>query len=86
VNRPSKFAGLAGALNQKRKGKEESGAPVKKLAKSKDKENYVQTTAYIGKQVHGALQVALAEENKEYSQLVEDLLAEWMKGRKRSDV
>lgn len=86
MSRPSKFAGLAGALNQKRKGKEEGGAPAKKLAKSKDKENYVQTTAYIAKQVHGELQVALAEEKKEYSQLVEELLAEWMKGRKRPDV
>jgi hypothetical protein len=86
VNRPSKFAGLAGALNQKRKGKEEADAPAKKLAKSKDKENYVQTTAYIAKQVHVDLQVALAEEQKEYSQLVEDLLVEWMKGRKRPDV
>lgn len=86
MNRPSKFAGLAGALNQKRKGKEEAAAPAKKLAKSKDKENYVQTTAYIAKPVHKDLQVALAEENKEYSQLVEDLLSQWMKGRKRPDV
>lgn len=86
MNRPSKFAGLAGALNQKRQGKDEGGAPVKKLAKSKDKENYVQTTAYIAKSVHKDLQVALAEENKEYSQLVEDLLSGWMKERKRSNV
>lgn len=86
MNRPSKFAGLAGALNQKRQGKGEAAAPAKKLAKSKDKENYVQTTAYIAKQVHGDLQVALAEEKKEYSQLVEDLLLDWMKIRKRPNV
>jgi len=80
VSRPSKFAGLAGALKEKAgKG---TDVPKKKLAKSQDKENYKQTTAYIHTSVYNPLQTALAEAKTEYSQLVEDLLQEWLKGRK----
>jgi hypothetical protein len=76
----SRFAGLAGALKSK-------GAETKKkVAKSQDKENYKQTTAYIHTSVYNPLQTALAEAKTEYSQLVEDLLKEWLKGRKRPDV
>ena len=75
----SKFADLAGALKQKAG----TSAPAKKkLAKSQDKENYKQTTAYIHTSVYNPLQTALAEAKVEYSQLVEDLLREWLKGRK----
>ncbi len=80
----SRFAGLAGAL--KDKGKPSDAAPGRKLAKSKDKANYVQTTAYVAKPLHTELQGALAHAGMEYSQLVEDLLREWMKRFKRPDV
>jgi hypothetical protein len=80
VSRPSKFAGLAGALKEKTgKG---TDVPKKKLAKSQDKDNYKQTTAYIHTSVYNPLQTALAEAKTEYSQLIEDLLQEWLKGRK----
>lgn len=75
----SKFADMAGALKQK------TGTSVpakKKLAKSQDKENYKQTTAYIHTLVYNPLQTALAEAKVEYSQLIEDLLREWLKNRK----
>lgn len=79
MSRPSKFAGLAGAL----KGKAGGGAPArKKLAKSQDKERYKQTTIYLHTSVYNPLQTALAEAKLEYSQLVEDLLRDWLKGRK----
>jgi hypothetical protein len=79
VSSKSKFAGLAGAL----KGRTEGGATAaKKKPKSQDKENYKQTTAYIHTSVYNPLQTALAEAKQEYSQLVEDLLQEWLKGRK----
>jgi len=40
-----------------------------------------QTTAYIHTSVYNPLQTALAEAKVEYSQLVEDLLREWLRGR-----
>lgn len=79
MSRRSKFAGLAGAL------KERAGTPApvkKKLAKSQDKENYKQTTAYIHTSVYNPLQTALAEAKTEYSQLVEDLLKQWLESHK----
>lgn len=79
MSKQSKFAGLAGAL------KERAGTPVptkKKVAKSQDKENYKQTTAYIHKDVYNPLQTALAEAKTEYSQLIEDLLKVWLEKRK----
>lgn len=78
MSRPSKFAGLAGAL----KGKAGGASAAKKLAKSQDKENYKQTTVYIHTSVYNPLQTALAEAKLEYSQLVEDLLRDWLKERK----
>lgn len=76
----SKFAGLAGALKEKA-GKGDAATP-RRLAKSQDKANYKQTTAYIHTTVYNPLQTALAEAKTEYSQLVEDLLKAWLKGRR----
>jgi hypothetical protein len=46
--------------------------------------NYVQTTAYIRGDTYKAVKIALIEEdqNKEYSELVEELLSKWLKSRK----
>jgi hypothetical protein len=78
-DRKSKFSGLAGALREK------SGrglAAPKKIAKSQDKENYAQTTVYLHRtKVYEPLQSALARKRIEYSQLVEDLLADWLKNQ-----
>ena len=81
----SRYGALGSVLKERRGGKAQV-EPAKRLAKSKDKENYVQTTAYIAKPIHREVQVALAEEGKEFSQLVEDLLAGWTRTRKRSYV
>jgi hypothetical protein len=60
-----------------RKGK--GAAPTKKVAKSQDKETYAQTTVYLHRtKVYEPLQSALAKKRLEYSQLVEDLLADWL--------
>jgi hypothetical protein len=79
VSRKSKFAGLAGAL----KDRATAPAPEKrKVAKSQDKEAYAQTTVYLHRQeVYVPLQSALSAAQLEYSQLVEDLLREWLKAR-----
>ncbi len=80
--RKSRFSGLAAAL----KTKDDSQPAEKKIAKSQDKENYAQTTVYLARDMYGDLQKALTDEKQEYSQLVEDLLREWLVRRKRPDV
>jgi len=73
MNRKSRFAGLAGVLPKK--GEQSQ----KKIAKSQDKETYAQTTVYLHRtKVYEPLQSALAKRRLEYSQLVEDLLAQWL--------
>lgn len=46
--------------------------------------DYVQTTAYIRGDTYKAVKIALIEEDegREYSELVEELLANWLKSRK----
>ena len=79
----SKFAGLGKALKERRGA--DSGGEPKKRAKSQDKETYAQTTVYLHRRdVYDPLQSALSSARLEYSQLVEDLLREWLK--KRFDV
>ena len=78
MNRKSKFGGLAGALRSKKEGSDEKTVP-KKMGKSKDKDNYISTTVYLLKPVHEELQVALVCQKKELSQLVEDLIVDWLK-------
>ena len=78
----SKFGAL-GAAFKERKGAAASPAKAERVVKSRDKETYAQTTVYLHRQeVYAPLQAALAKEKLEYSQLVEDLLREWLKGRK----
>lgn len=84
TERKSRFTGLAAALNRK---DESQAKEKKKVAKSQDKENYAQTTVYLARKgIYDPLQSALAEERLEYSQLVEDLLKDWLAKRKRLDV
>jgi hypothetical protein len=79
----SKFSALAGALKEKGKPQPVEG---KKLAKSKDRDHFAQTTVYLARDMYGDLQKALTDDKQEYSQLVEDLLRKWLESRKRPDV
>jgi hypothetical protein len=76
----SRFSGLAGVLKPKGETKPEA---KKKAAKSQDKDNYAQTTVYLARDMYGDLQKELTDGKLEYSQLVEDLLRGWLKGRKQ---
>ncbi len=80
----SRFSSLGAALKE-RKGSGDA-SPAKKPAKSKDRDNYAQTTVYLARDMYGDLQKALTDGKQEYSQLVENLLREWLKNRKRPDV
>lgn len=46
--------------------------------------DFEQTTAYIRKDTHRSVKIALLEEaeGREYSELVEELLSKWLKARK----
>ncbi len=81
--RRSRFAGLGAVLKPKDGATTEA---KKKIAKSQDKDNYVQTTVYLARDMYGDLQKELTDGKLEYSQLVEDLLRDWLKRRKRPDV
>lgn len=84
MSRKSKFAGLADVL--KPKSGRAAGPRAGRVAKSRDKQSYVQTTVYLARDMYGDLQKALTDDRQEYSQLVEDLLRKWLKRRGRSDV
>lgn len=47
------------------------------LAKSVDPD-YTKFTTYIRKQTHRAVKVKLVEQDQEFSDLVEDLLSDWL--------
>lgn len=46
--------------------------------------DFVQTTAYVRKQTHRAVKIALLVEGqeREYSELIESLLADWLKSKR----
>jgi len=80
VTSRSKFGALSEALKS-RKDTETTAKP-KKIIKSGNPD-YAQTTVYLHRQeVYVPLQSALSAEKIEYSQLVENLLREWLKERK----
>jgi hypothetical protein len=49
--------------------------------KRSDKENFVQVSAYLRRDTNKALRVALAEEGREFSDLVEEWAAAWLRTR-----
>lgn len=50
--------------------------------KRDNKEEYTQASAYIRRDVHKRVKSALVDEEKEFSELVEELLVEWLDSRK----
>lgn len=69
-----------------RKDKGLGAGKRKPLAKRNDKETYMQANAYIRRDTHGKVWIALIEEGKgrEFSELVEGLLIQWLKDRRRT--
>jgi ribosomal protein L19E len=49
--------------------------------KRDNKEEYTQASAYIRRDIHKKVKSALVDEEKEFSELVEELLVEWLKSR-----
>ena len=87
----SKFRGLIDAANSRESTAPEP-APVAMPTKPRGRgrprgkrsdPDFDQVTAYIRKHTHQAAKIALLQEGRgrEFSELVEDLLAKWLKAR-----
>lgn len=79
----SRFDDLFGAA----RGRAESAPPSepdKKIAKGQNPD-YARTTLYLPKSLHRQLKAAALEEEREMSEIVEELVKEWLEAR-RSDV
>ena len=88
----SKFQGLIDAANS---GENTAAKPTPMVMSTKRRgrggprgkrsdPNFEQVTTYIRKHTHQGVKIALLQEGRgqEFSELVEDLLAEWLKARR----
>ena len=79
----SKFSSIFDArkeLTDEAAGKRGRGRPRGYAGGKRDnKEEYTQASAYIRRDVHKRVKSALALEDKEFSELVEELLEGWLK-------
>jgi hypothetical protein len=57
--------------------KHPDGQTSKQLAKSKD-EDFVKFTSYVRRRTHRAVKTRLVEQGREMSDLVEELLSDWL--------
>jgi hypothetical protein len=55
--------------------------PARETGRRSD-QSYLQTTVYLPRDLHKAVKVALIQDEREFSALVESLLSEWLKTRK----
>ncbi|MEM6839510.1 MAG: CopG family transcriptional regulator [Cyanobacteria bacterium P01_C01_bin.120] len=85
----SRFDQLMGSVGKKQAADlpevQEPAPPAKPLpnsgkAKGKDP-NYQRTTFYIPKDIHRAFKMAALEDNLEMSDIVEDLISQWLRER-----
>ena len=87
----SKFRGLIDAANSRESTAPEStpmAMPTKPRGRGRPRgkrsdPDFDQVTAYIRKHTHQGIKIALLQEGRgrEFSELVEDLLAEWLQAR-----
>lgn len=82
----SKFSGLFNArrkveadASEQKRGR---GRPRGHAGGKRDDADYTQASAYIRKETHRKVKAALIDEEKEYSELIEELLTEWLQSRK----
>lgn len=84
TTRKSKFSSLfdaraaQGAEGEKRRRGRPSGDAG---GKRDNKAEYTQASAYVRRETHRTVKSMLALEGKEFSELVEELLSEWIKSR-----
>lgn len=85
----SKFKGLLDAAREREPEPEPQPQPEQPLPKGRPRgkrsnPDYEQVTAYIRRDTHRAVKMALLQEgeSREFSELVEELLAEWLSTQK----
>jgi hypothetical protein len=94
VTNRSKFAGVFDARKQEEASEEEVAgtgsapiaidAPAKprgRPAGKRSSSEYTQTTAYIRQETHKNVKRALLDDPRDFSELVEDLLRQWLDSR-----
>lgn len=62
-------------------------APTEKSPPKKSKSsdpNYMRTTVYLPRQIHRRLKSAAADEEKEISEIIEELVTGWLASREKS--
>ena len=82
----TRFDALFGATKQKEQTREPTDSKPVRKSKSSDPD-YVRTTVYLPKRLHKQLKAAAADEEREMSDILEELVEQWLKSRsERSDV
>jgi len=82
----TRFDALFGAAKQKEPTTELTFSKPARKSKSTDPD-YVRTTVYLPKQLHKQLKAAAADEEREMSDIVKELVEQWLKSRsEHSDV
>jgi hypothetical protein len=79
----SRFDDLFGAVRGRSEPTPQS-EPEKKIAKGQNPD-YARTTIYLPKPLHRQLKAAALDEEREMSEIVEELVEQWLASR-RSDV
>ncbi len=80
----SRFDALFGAAKQKEQTPTPAVPKPAKKSKSTDP-GYVRTTVYLPKRLHKQLKAAAADEEREMSEILEQLVEQWLKSRASSD-
>ncbi|MCU0546295.1 MAG: CopG family transcriptional regulator [Oscillatoriaceae cyanobacterium Prado104] len=62
-------------------GRADIPQPTEKKQAKSNNPHYVMTTVYLPKQLHRQLKVAAVDEEKEMSEIVEELVDRWLKSR-----
>lgn len=76
----SRFDALFGAAKPKEQTREPTSSKPVRKSKSTDPD-YVRTTVYLPKQLHKQLKAAAADEEREMSDIVKELVEQWLKSR-----
>jgi hypothetical protein len=76
----SRFDALFGAARQKEQAASPTDSKPARKSKSTDPD-YVRTTVYLPKRLHKQLKAAAADEEREMSDVIEELVEHWLKSR-----
>ncbi len=79
----SRFDALFGAARQKEQAASPTDSKPARKSKSTDPD-YVRTTVYLPKRLHKQLKAAAADEEREMSEILEELVEQWLKMRSES--